>query len=136
MASTSRTGYRAWRNFVLSSAPLQHGIFHTHDFGACSHRQRRRRASEAAAGLLLNTFLGLNRHNFEVRGTPCDFVEVRNNISLQEQDDALSLDPGFFGSGSVIWKIPPTPEQFEQPNPTNNQLMGVGDFDGDGVPGR
>ena len=25
-------GYRAWHNFVLSVAPLQRGVFHTHDF--------------------------------------------------------------------------------------------------------
>ena len=131
-ASTSHTGYRAWHNFVLSVAPLQRGIFHTHDFDM--HGTDSGGKGGRAGGymdLYKNTFLGTNRHNFEVRGTPCDFVEFRNNVSLQEQWDALSLDVGIFGSGSVTWVIPPEPEQFELPNPTNQ--LGVGDFDGDGV---
>lgn len=133
-ASTSGTGYRAWRNFVLSVAPLQRGVFHTHDFDM--HGTDSGGKGGRAGGymdLYQNTFLGTNRHNFEVRGTPCDVVEFRNNVSLQERDDALSLDVGFFGSGSVTWQIPPEPDQFELPDPTRNQLMGVGDFDGDGV---
>jgi hypothetical protein len=133
-ASTSRTGYRAWRNFVLSVAPLQRGVFHTHDFDM--HGTGDGGKGGRAGGymdLYQNTFLGTNRHNFEVRGTPCDFVEFRNNVSLQERDDALSLDTGFLGTGDVRWEIPSEPDQFELPNPTNNQLMGVGDFDGDGV---
>jgi hypothetical protein len=133
-ASTSRTGYRAWRNFTLSSAPLQRGIFHTHDFDM--HGTADGGKGGRAGGymdLYQNTFLGTNRHNFEVRGTPCDLVEFRNNISLQVRDDALSLDTGLFGTGSVTWNVPATPEQFDQANPTRDQLMGVGDFDGDGV---
>ncbi len=134
-ASTSGTGYRAWRNFVLSVAPLQRGVFHTHDFDM--HGTGDGGKGGRAGGymdLYRNTFLGTNRHNFEVRGTPCDVVEFRNNVSLQERDDALSLDTGLFGTGDVRWEIPSAPEQFELPNPTANQLMGVGDFDGDGVP--
>jgi hypothetical protein len=131
-AATSGTGYRAWHNFVLSVSPLQRGVFHTHDFDM--HGTDSGGKGGRAGGymdLYRNTFLGTNRHNFEVRGTPCDFVEFRNNVSLQERDDALSLDVGVFGSGSVIWVVPPEPEQFELPNPTDS--LGVGDFDGDGV---
>ncbi|MGD9905012.1 MAG: FG-GAP repeat domain-containing protein [Vicinamibacterales bacterium] len=133
-ASTSGTGYRAWRNFVLSVAPLQRGVFHTHDFDM--HGTGDGGKGGRAGGymdLYQNTFLGTNRHNFEVRGTPCDFVEFRNNVSLQERDDALSLDTGLFGTGDVRWEIPSAPDQFDLPDPTRHQVMGVGDFDGDGV---
>lgn len=30
--ASAHTSYRAWHNLVLSEAPLQCGVFHTHDF--------------------------------------------------------------------------------------------------------
>ncbi len=130
--ASAHTGYRAWHNLVLSEAPLQRGVFHTHDFDL--HGRGSGGKGGRAGGyvdLYRNTFLGTNRHNFEIRGTPCKFVDVRNNVFLQQRRDALSLDVGLFGSGSVTWVIPPTPPQFDQSNPTS--ALGVGDFDGDGV---
>ena len=131
-ASTSRNGYRAWHNFVLIAVPLQAGVFHTHDFDM--HGTGSGGKGGRAGGymdLYRNTFMGTNRHNFEIRGTPCDFVEFRNNVSRQSFDDALSLDVGLFGTGMVKWIMPDEPEQFELPDPTAE--LGVGDFDGDGV---
>lgn len=130
--ASAHTGYRAWHNLVLSEAPLQRHTFYTHDFDV--HGRASGGKGGRAGGyvdLYRNTFLGTNRHNFEIRGTPCNFVDVRNNVFLQERRDALSLDVGILGSGSVQWVVPPTPAQFDQPNPT--EALGVGDFDGDGV---
>jgi hypothetical protein len=133
--ATPGTGYRAWHNFVLWAVPLQQGVFRTHDFdmhGTASGGKGGR--AGGYVDMYRNTFMGTqwNRHNFEVRGTPCDYVEFRNNVSRQSKDDALSLDVGFFGSGSVTWVIPDTPEQFDLSDPTTS--LGVGDFDGDGEP--
>lgn len=130
--ASAHTGYRAWHNLVLSAAPLQRYTFYTHDFDV--HGRADGGKGGRAGGyvdLYRNTFLGTNRANFEIRGTPCKFVDVRNNAFLQERRDALSLDVGLFGSGSVTWVVPPSPPQFDQPNPTRG--LGVGDFDGDGV---
>jgi len=88
-------------------------------------------------GKCLDTFLGTNRHNFEIRGTPCDFVDVRHNVFLQPREvpwsftrGALSVDVGVFGAYLDPFMVEPSPPQFSQPNPT--QALGVGDFDGDG----
>jgi hypothetical protein len=130
--ATAHTGYRAWHNLVLSAVPLQRSTFYTHDFDM--HGRGSGGKGGRAGGyvdLYRNTFLGTTRANFEIRGTPCNFVDVRNNVFLQERRDALSLDVGILGSGSVTWVIPPAPRQFDQPDPARE--FGVGDFDGDGV---
>ena len=136
--ASAHTGYRAWHNLVLSDAPIQRGLFYTHDFDV--HGRASGGKGGRAGGyvdLYRNTFLGTNRHNFEIRGTPCNFVDVRSNVFLQPRTvpfsltrGALSVDVGLFGAYLDPFMVEPTPPQFSQPNPT--QALGVGDFDGDG----
>ena len=130
--ASAHTGYRAWHNLVLSEAPWQRSTFHTHDFDV--HGRASGGKGGRAGGyvdLYRNTFLGTNRHNFEIRGMPCKFVDVRNNVFVQERQDALSVDVGVFSSIDVPFVVPQPRAQFDQPNPTRG--LGVGDFDGDGV---
>jgi hypothetical protein len=132
-ASTPKTGYRAWSNLVLSAAPHQYLGHFTHDFDM--HGTGDNGFGGSAGGYMdvfQNTFLGTNRNNFEIRGTPCDYVAFRNNVSLQDRDDTVHGDAGPPGGPAIDPKlrVSPDPNQFEFSNPT--EKLGVGDFDGDG----
>jgi hypothetical protein len=145
--STAATGYRAWSNLVLRNVPLQHGFggvpFQTHDFDVHGTGEDGR---EGIAGGYFdvsgNTFLGtadipfvpqlLPHPNFEVRGSPCNWIDYYRNVSLQSREDAVDFDPGILGVGTVLWKGLKGPtNKWESPNPTAH--FGVGDFDGDGL---
>lgn len=134
--STTNTGYRAWSNIVLSAAPLQHGLFHTHDFDM--HGTGDNGFCGIAGGymdLFGNTFLGTNRANFKLRGTNCQSIPIRDNVFLQDQGDAVEFDnilyPWETCSSTARFLISPHPEQFDLSNPMRH--FGVGDFDGDGM---
>ena len=121
------SGYRAWFNLVLHAGPdYGHGIqqdFDMHGTGndPCQH-------CGGIAGNYIevarNTFLGGDRENFYVRGTPTYLAEFHHNITVGDRGTVLKYlgDAGHF---SVY------DNQFEAPNPTRR--LGVGDFDGDGV---
>lgn len=144
---TAHTAYRAWNNLVLSAAPLQHDILGdkiwTHDFDMHGL------GGDGFGGIggdyvdiFENTFFGTNRHNFELRGAVCNYIEFHNNISLESQGDALSFKdcevpvvecawPAAIAPNA--WRISSDPQQFGHSNPaaSGQRVLGVGDFDGD-----
>ena len=139
----ANTGYRAWYNLVLSSAPWQYDptgtipLWHTqdfdvHGFGDNGYGTRGGYYFEISR----NTFLGTDRENFELRGPPCVGVDFRDNVSLRHltpwQVSGGNSDPlfpavvyGDYGQYLTIYG-----GQFGAANPTRR--FGVGDFDGDG----
>jgi hypothetical protein len=123
------TAYRARFNLVLSAAPdySSLGYNHTSDFDlhgtfhdGCEH-------CGGPAGqyveIASNTFLGTNRENFGLRGTPSILAKFHHNVLLGQAWFALKNlgDPDKFIVSN---------NQFGVANPTNR--LGVGDFDGDG----
>jgi hypothetical protein len=141
---SDHTGYRAWYNLVLADAPLQidFGIFdfHTHDFDMHGMGDN---GFGGIGGdyidIYRNTFLGTNRHNFELRGDPCNYAEFHENISLESQGDAVNWktcpDVCLASAASPsLFRISSSPNQFGHADPTiGPAALGVGDFDGDGV---
>jgi hypothetical protein len=132
---TAHSGYRAWGNVVLSDAPLQHAFidFFTHDFDMHgTNRDGFGGRGGDYVDMFRNTFLGTNRHNYELRGIPCNSSNYHANVSLESEDDAVNFKDSstqLFGSTDHI-NIASNPNQFGFANPTNR--LGVGDFDGDG----
>lgn len=121
---TESCGYRAWFNLVLHDAPdYGHGIqqdFDMHGVG-----------SEGVGGIAgqyieiaRNTFLGADRENFYLRGTPTYLAEFHHNVTVGLRSFVIKNegDPD---------KLIVSNNQFTAPNPTNH--LGVGDFDGDGT---
>ncbi len=154
-ASTHKTAYRAWYNLVLKEAPEQfwHDISrgYTHDFDihgtADDFDPMCLMGADGFGGLggryadiFRNTFLGTNRDNFKLRGVPCEYVVFHDNISMRDdKDDAVKVQLtkcGIYPSGAPgpdeILLVPDPDKQFGHSNPTYNQTLGVGDFDGDG----
>jgi hypothetical protein len=41
--------------------------------------------------MVMNTFLGTDRHNYDVRGTPCGQHSFQSNVSRQSQSGTISL---------------------------------------------
>jgi len=83
-----------------------------------------------------NTFLGVNRKNFDLRGEPCFLAEFHHNVSLRRQTPVIIsntpdlLFPAVVCSADCGGKLEVSDNQFGAANPTNR--LGVGDFDGDG----
>jgi hypothetical protein len=135
---TAHTAYRAWYNLVLSSAPLQHGIFHTHDFDMHGLGDN---GFGGIGGdyidIYRNTFFATNRNNFELRGDICNYAEFHNNISLESKGDAVNWQtcPNVCWGGAAspsLFRISDNPNQFDYANPAYGPtVLGVGDFDGD-----
>jgi hypothetical protein len=133
----AHANYRASYNLVLSQAPIQIGLggltnFYTHDFDMHGV------GSNGFGGLagnyvdiLGNTFLGTNRHNYEMRGYPCHDTDFHANVSLQSKDEAVNFKPSETQLGTDIeyMNVADIPNQFEFPNPTDH--LGMGDFDAD-----
>ncbi len=125
---TPGTGYLAYLNLVQYPAPgygISHNVqqdFDMHGTGnsPCQH-------CGGIAGeyteVAHNTFLGGNRLNFYVRGTPVNAAEFHDNVTVGSRGDVLKNlgDPAKFHVYN---------NQFEAANPTNR--LAVGDFDGDG----
>jgi hypothetical protein len=134
------SGYRAWFNFVLNGVPTYSGSetdtghaygpqqdfdMHGTDPSSGTHHVGK------VAGLYVesssNTFLSggdYNRHNFELRGTPCYIFELHGNVMLEGRGDSIQND-------GLASKLCVTPDnRFIAPNPTDH--LGKGHFDGDG----
>jgi hypothetical protein len=142
----ANSGYKAQSNLVLSYAPVQHGFldwpFHTEDFDMHGvGPDGFTGIGGDYVGIFGNTFLGTDRPNFELRGSICNFVDFKANISLQSKDDAVQLSWGPFCGGHCLsgtvqatFNISSDPPQFDYSNPTyRHGALGVGDFDGDGA---
>jgi hypothetical protein len=125
------TGYTAWFNLALSAAPdySSLGYSHTPDFDMHGTLDEGCQYCGGDAGwyakIARNTFLGTNRANFTLRGTPGYLAEFSYNISLESSWDALLIR-----GEDTSKKLTAVGNQFNAPNPTGR--LGVGDFDGDG----
>jgi hypothetical protein len=125
---TRNTGYRAWFNLVMHDAPdYGNGIqqdFDMHGTGndPCQH-------CGGIAGRYIdiawNTFLGGDRENFLLRGTPTFLAEFHNNVCVGSQSTVIRNVVGALNL--YVWG----PPQFNVSNPTSR--LGMGDFDGDGA---
>ena len=104
----------------------------SHDFGGIGG---------LGAEVRQNTFLGTDKTNFGVRGTPCSGAldTFDGNVLVRDIGGAITVVPdGKKGQGSVVsWASVETQapflrvsSQFSMPNPTRAFL--VGDLDGDG----
>jgi hypothetical protein len=129
--------YRTWHNLVLSNAP---------GYGITAHRQQDFDMHGTAGGsshdggfagnqvdVGWNTFLGGNRANFTLRGTPCATDLFHDNVTMRSSDDAIrmwdfggnELDIDEFPSSSLMMSN----NQFGQSDPTAS--LAVGDFNAD-----
>lgn len=138
---SAHSGYRARLNLVLSTAPLQHpelcivnACFYTHDFDMHGLLDN---GFGGLGGDYVeihgNTFFGTNRHNYELRGLPCNDSHFDYNVSLQKADQAVNFNlcPNVCSSGDGPTPIAISGNQFQVTDPTAR--LGVGDFDGDHV---
>lgn len=122
------TGYRAWFNLVQFPAP-GYGITNhvEQDFDMHGQLDTCGQHCGGIAGeyveIARNTFLGGNRVNFRLRGTPTYLADFHDNVLVGSRGDAIS------NSGDPA-HLSVTNNQFDAPNPTDR--LGVGDFDGDG----
>jgi len=116
----AHTAYTAWLNVVLSATPGGGSDFDAHGTGDD--------AMGGSAGLYFeiarNTFLGTNRENFKLRGTPTYESKFHDNVLRLSRGDALT------NQGDSA-KLVVSENQFSAPDPTSR--LGVGDFDGDGT---
>jgi hypothetical protein len=71
-----------------------------------------------------NSFLGGNRENLDLRGTPCLGATFHDNVTQRSQDDSLTDR----SNGNVLNVFS---NMFSSADPLQ-QRMGSGDFDGDG----
>lgn len=124
------SAYRAWFNLILSAAPGDESAFDAHGTGDNGFGGTAGHYFEIA----YNTFLGMNRENFELRGEPGYLAEFHHNVSRLYHDKItgearrLAVKCSSCGDANKL-KVSGT-NQFGAPNPTNR--LGVGDFDGDG----
>jgi hypothetical protein len=127
------TGYRAYDNLVLSDGPeYSFGIaehdFDMHGSDPSSHHTGGIAGSDVA--ILTNTFLGGDRHAYDVRGEPCALHSFRANVSRQNRPETIH----WYGQYSPTAPPPSWLEiignRFNSPDPTRK--LGKGDFDGDG----
>lgn len=126
------SGYRAVRNLVSPNAPKQKHLWYTHDFDV--HGRGEGGLSEHRGGVAgdffdisWNTFMGTNRENFDLRGTPCQYVWYVGNMSRRTEDEAINSEAD---EGSIIGYA----NLWSQPDFTLNSA--TRDFDGDGVGDR
>ena len=122
------SGYRARLNLVQYDAP-GYGITNhvQQDFDMHGLLDTCGQHCGGMAGFYMeigrNTFLGGNRINFRLRGTPRNMAEFHDNVFVGSQGDVLE------NSGDSS-RLILTNNQFNATNPTKR--LGVGDFDGDG----
>lgn len=144
----ARTSFRAWYNLVLADAPLQEQVgglihWHTQDFdmhgrGDPLIGDHRGGVGGQYVEIARNTFLGTNRENFDLRGTPCYLAEFHDNISRRHRTPGIlfippQLDPLYpaINNDGDSSKLIIQHNQFGAANPTDH--LGIGDFDGDGL---
>lgn len=128
----ARTNYYAYGNLTLTDSPVQGAWpirWWEHDFdvhGSGEPLLPPEHTGGTAGGWFeigSNTFLGTNRPNTKVRGTPCVGFRYTDNVSLRSQGDAL--DVGNDEGTVTTWG-----NQYGVADPTKTIL--VGDLDGDG----
>jgi hypothetical protein len=130
-----RTIYRAWYNLVLSEAPQQHQLvdWYTHDFDMHGTEDKGVGGGRGGTGgqyieIAWNTFMGMNRNNFKLRGEPCYLAEFHHNVSRrQNHTDAVACSY----CGQIDKLRVYDNNRFNASDPT--YPLGVGDFDGDGT---
>ncbi len=158
---TARSGYRAWGNLVLSNAPTYYDSFPPEgaqqDFDMHGTAPSGDSHVGGVAGgyvdIAWNTFFGDDRYNYSVRGRPCGTTYFRDNVSLQDHDDAIEshydwvvreIDNVGHGRGPEYGPNGPPYASAPQLKVMNNVFgdegyrnptsrLAVGDFDGDGV---
>lgn len=121
------TSYRARYNLVLFAAPGYGWTHHVeHDFDVHGVLDTCGQHCGGQAGdyfeIAQNTFLGGNRFNFRLRGTPTREADFHDNVLVGSRGDALKNE----GDSAKLIVVD---DRFDTPNPTAR--MGVGDFDGD-----
>lgn len=122
------SGYRARLNLVQYDAPGYGTTNHVQqDFDMHGLLDTCGQHCGGIAGYYMeigrNTFLGGNRINFRLRGTPLNQVEFHDNVLVGSQGDVIE------NSGAAS-RLVLSNNQFNATNPTKR--LGVGDFDGDG----
>ena len=122
------SGYRARLNLVQFSAPVYGITNHVQqDFDMHGLLDTCGQHCGGIAGFYMeigrNTFLGGNRINFRLRGTPINQADFHDNVLVGSQGDAIE------NSGTAS-RLVLSNNQFNATNPTSR--LGVGDFDGDG----
>ncbi len=136
--------YYAWYNLVYPDAPCQHWfltcVHYTQDFDAHGTGDN---GFGGQAGQYFdigwNTFFGINRENFDLRGEPTVAVEYHHNISLRSLGAAVACtDCG----GGIDKLLVYDNNQFYGPISPDRPFispfdpLGKGDFDGDGLEDR
>lgn len=120
---TANSGYRAWFNLVLHDGPdYGNGIQQDFDMHGTGNRGYGGIAGKYIE-IARNTFLGGDRENFYLRGTPTYLAEFHHNVSVGPRLLVIKND------GDTD-KLIVSDNHFLAPNPTRR--LGVGDFDGDG----
>jgi hypothetical protein len=122
-SSGAFSAYRAWFNLVLSASPGDESAFDAHGTGDDAFGGTAGHYFEIA----YNTFLCINRENFELRGEPGYLAEFHHNVSI---DPITRQAVKCSGCGDRNKLSVSDTNQFKAPNPTTR--LGVGDFDGDG----
>jgi hypothetical protein len=123
---SATSGYRAWYNLVLQASP-DYGNGPQQDFDMHGTGNDPCQHCGGIAGeyikIARNTFLGGNRENFYLRGTPTYQAEFHNNILVGLRSFVIK---NLGDTDKLIIRD----NQFLSPNPARH--LGVGDFDGDG----
>jgi len=147
------SGYNAWSNLVLSAVPTYETLhllnelhtiygpqqdFDMHGHGDGSHHVGGVAGNSVNIGW--NTFLGGNRENLSLRGTPCGTDFFHDNVTADDSGKAINTNgqqvnvvhasqptmPGDlleFANQYSVYSSPGDPSDH----------FGVGDFDGDGT---
>lgn len=129
---SATSGYRAWFNLVLKATsdykPNNPFYGYQQDFDMHGTGNIHCDYCGGMAGnyieIARNTFLGSNRENFYLRGTPTHLAEFHNNVLVGLRSFAIKNlgDPD---------KLIIRNNQFLAPHPAHH--LGVGDFDDDGI---
>ena len=115
------SGYNAHDNFILSNERDTHDI-DMHGSENPGHWQGGHTGDYYDVGW--NTILHKGHMNIDIRGTPCRFIAIHDNIFIQSKSDAIQSAST---SPYVSWA-----NKFNvSPNPMSD--LAAGDFDGDGI---
>jgi FG-GAP-like repeat len=145
VTSDDHTGdnYSAWDNLVLSQRPVYCGSiickpqqdFDVHGTLSINDQQHDGGFGGYNAEIAWNTFIGGGNPNFDLRGLPCHEPDsFHNNNTGVDLDDAFEVWNYLgqkFSPTSSIPELTIDNNTWNAPDPTN--LLGAGDFDGDGV---
>jgi hypothetical protein len=119
--------YRASLNLVLSSSPaydLGFAVYHGFDMHGVGDN-----GFGGIAGNYMD--IGINHHNFMLRGYPCLNTDFHSNIVRQAEDDAVIFKPSDPTIHTSDFPINVFYNSFGSSDPTDH--LGTGDFDGDSL---